>query len=385
MKYLSKIILSALLISTLVVACKKENALPNYSTGTAPVLSSSKATIAATPADSSAIVDSIYWTDPAYSNISSTTKYVLEIDSTGRNFAKAAIITVIGKTYKTFTGKELNDILLGLGFNFNVAYGIDIRITSSYGNNNDKKVSTILKLTATPYKVPPKIALPVSNRLFIVGGGSTFGWSNSNTIDAGEEFARLDETTWVGVFYLSGGGEYLVLPVKGNWDHKYSIKNKFLSGVNDGGDFGYDFNDNFQTPTNTGWYKITMDFQRGIFTVTPFTGPQLPTDLFMVGDATPASWGNPATGSAVQQLARLNSCIWEMSSIAITGGKEYLVLPVAGSWSNKYAVADNTLPGLSAGGDFGYNLSKNFPGPAVGGNYKVELNFATAKFKTTKL
>ncbi|MFY7965521.1 MAG: SusE domain-containing protein [Chitinophagaceae bacterium] len=385
MKYLSRIIVCLTIAITFMVSCKKEAALPFYNTGNAPVLSGSKATIAAAPADSSATVVTVSWTDPMYATNASTVKYLLEIDSTGRNFAKAVSFTVTGTTSKSFTGKELNDILLGFGFNFNVAYGIDLRITSSYANNNDTKVSNTLKLTATAYKVPPKIALPTSNRLFIVGGASTFGWSNSSTINPAEEFARLDETTWAGVFYFAGGDEYLILPVKGDWSHKFSLQNKYLSGVSAGGDFGFDLNDNFPAPSTGGWYKITMDFQRGKFTVEPFTGPQLPTDLFMVGDATPAQWNNPATGSSVQQLTRMNSCVWEMPTINITGGKEYLVLPVAGSWANKYSVADKTVVGLSAGGTFGYNLNDNFPGPAVGGDYKIELNFATAKFKTTKL
>lgn len=393
MKYLSRIIVCLTIASTFIVSCKKEGALPSYTTGVAPVLSSSKATIAATPADSSANIVTISWTDPTYANNSATTKYVLEIDSTGRNFAKAASVSVTGKLSKTFTGKEFNDILLSLGFNFNVAYGIDVRVTSSYANNNDMKMSTILKLTATAYKVPPKVALPTTGKLYIIGGATVHGWNNDPGLAPNQEFYQQDETTYIGVFYLTGGQEYLVLPVNnGNWDNKYSIKNKFLSGVSDGGDFGFNLNDNFPSPTNSGWYKMTMDFQRGTFTVVPFTGPNMPTDLYMVGDATPGSWDNPSVGSLggstnlpPQPLTRMNSCVWEMPSIAITGGKEYLVLPVAGSWSNKYAVANKSLPNLAAGGEFGYNLGDNFPGPATSGNYKLQLNFATAKFSTTKL
>ena len=86
MKYLSKIILSALLISTLVIACKKEGALPSYSSGNTPVLTASKAAVAATPADSDNVVLNLTWTNPVYANDSTTTKYVVEVDSTGRNF-----------------------------------------------------------------------------------------------------------------------------------------------------------------------------------------------------------------------------------------------------------------------------------------------------------
>jgi hypothetical protein len=144
MKYLSKIILSALLISSLVVACKKEGALPNYATGNAPALTSSKSVVAPTPSDSDNVVLTLDWTSPAYANDSTTTKYVIEIDSTGRNFAKAASMTVTGARKKTLTGRQLNSILLSFGFNFNVAYDIDVRVTSSYANNNDIKVSNMV-------------------------------------------------------------------------------------------------------------------------------------------------------------------------------------------------------------------------------------------------
>ena len=68
---------------------------------------------------------------------------------------------------------------------------------------------------------------------------------------------------------LSGGNEYLMLPVNGDWSHKYACKNNPAGTTpNTGGDFGYDFNDNFPGPAASGNYKIQVDFQRGKFTVT---------------------------------------------------------------------------------------------------------------------
>ncbi len=71
-------------------------------------------------------------------------------------------------------------------------------------------------------------------------------------------------------------------------------------------------------------------------------------------------------------------------TLPLTGGKQYLFLPVNGDWSHKYAVADNTILGLSEGGDFGYDLSQNFPAPATDGTYKITANFVTGKFTVTK-
>ena len=385
MKLFSKIIAVFSLASLLFVACNKDTALPTYTTGVSPVLSSSVSSVAATAADSSKTAITFSWSNPKYANSDSTTnKYVLELDSTGRNFSKSVKWTINGSTSKSFTAKALNDVLLAQGFKFNVAYDIDVRVTSSYANNNDLKVSNVVKVNVKPYKINPKITPPTN--LYIVGGATDFGWSNSSTINVAEAFAQLDETTFAGVFNLAGGSEYLILPVKGDWSQKYAVPNNGVSGIANGGDFNYytSGGDNFKSPGTAGMYLITMDFQIGKFTVVPYTGPTLPTDLFMVGNATPGGWNNPVPVPS-QQLTRLNSCVWEMPSIAVTGGNEFLMLPVNGSWSNKYSVADKTLPGLSAGGTFGYNLNDNFPAPAVSGNYQIDLNFATAKFKTTKL
>lgn len=384
MKYLSKILCSIFMLSVLITACKKEEALPNYGDSKAPVLSASKSSIAATPADSSAVVATLSWTDPMLSADSANKMYLIEIDSTTRGFAKAAKMVVYGNLSKALTGKELNNILLNFGFNFNVSYGLDIRVTSSYANNNDIKVSNTLKISAAPYKVPPKIALPTSTRLFIVGGATTFGWSNNTTIDAAEELSRLDETTWTGIFYLNGG-EYLILPVKGDWSHKYSIQNKSLAGVNDGGDFGYDLNDNFPAPANAGWYKVTLDFQRGRFMVEPFTGPQLPTDLFIVGGATPGGWNNPVPAPA-QQFTRLNSCEFEIASLALNQANGmYLLLPVNGSWSSKYGGVGSSNGSNEPLADSFKESGSDLKAPDVAGNYKMNFNFATSKYKLTKL
>ena len=387
MKLFSKIIAVFSLACLLLVACNKDTALPTYNTGIAPVLSASSATIAPTPTDSNAIVLTFNWSSPKYSNSDSlTNKYVLELDSTGRNFSKSVKWTLTGVTSKEFTGKALNEVLLGLGFKFNIAYNVDVRVTSTYSNNNDMQVSNVVKVNAKPYKIDPKVTPPTN--LYIVGGASDFGWGNSTTINVAEAFSQLDETTWAGIFNLASGSEYLILPVKGDWSQKYAVPSNAVPNIADGGDFRY-YNsggDNFKSPSAAGKYLITMDFQLGKFTVVPYTGPDLATDLFITGNAVPSGWVNPVPVPS-QQFTRLNSCQFELSSLAVTGGNEYLLLPENGNWNKKYAIIDNTIAGVDLAGTFQYYTSggANFKAPASNGNYKFEINFATAKYKVTKL
>ena len=376
MKNILKLLFASAAMIMLFSACNKVADLPYYSTGTAVVLSSSVSTLAPVAADSNKTVITFSWTNPKYASDPATFKYILEIDSSGRKFAKEATKVVIKDLSTTMLAKELNSILLGLGFNYNTPYDVDVRVTSSYGNNNDQIQSNVIKLRVTPYVIPPKVVPPTSGKLFLVGDASQGGWNNPVPVPT-QEFAKLDSVTYGGVFNIIGGKQYLALPVNGDWSHKFAVNDNTVPGLSVGGDFGYDLSQNFPGPAASGWYTIIFNFQSGKFIVTPFTG-NLPNNLFIVGDATPGGWNNPVPVPS-QQFTRLNSSVFQLT-LPIIGGKQYLFLPVNGDWSHKYAVQDNTVTGLSAGGAFGYDYPQNFPGPATNGNYKVTVNFVTSKF-----
>ncbi len=163
MKNIYKLTLAFIATVTMFTACKKidnltkEEALPVYTLGVSPVLTSSLATVAPALLDSNNSVVKFSWSNPKYSNDSNTTKYILEIDSTGKSFAKANSKTVIGLTNTSFTGRELNAILLNLGFKLNIAQSIDVRVISSYNNNNEKYSSNVVKVTVTPFADPSKL------------------------------------------------------------------------------------------------------------------------------------------------------------------------------------------------------------------------------------
>jgi hypothetical protein len=386
MKKISKFLLFATLLFAF-ASCDKVDDLTVYGAGNAAVLSTSATAVAPLPADSNNVVLTLNWTYPNHRTDSTNIKYVLEMDSVGKNFSAPYTKTVMSSLSTTFVAKDLNNFLLARGYAFNVPVSMEARLTSSYANNNERIVSNTVSVKITPYKVPPKVPLPTSGKLFIVGAATQGGWNNPVPTPT-QELARLNETTWAGVFQMNGAQQYLLLPLNGDWGNKFSVANNQVAGLSAGGDFGFNLNDNFPGPANSGWYKIIVDFQTGKFKVTPYTST-LPTNLFIVGSATPGGWNNPVPVPS-QQFTRLNSSQWELT-LSLNASQEYLILPVNGDWGNKYSVANKSLAGLSAGGEFGYNLSDNFPGPSIVGNHKIQLNFATlenfatGKFTVTKV
>ncbi len=366
-------------VASTFTACNKEEDMKMNGDGTAPSLSASTLTFAAQAADSSNTLVTFNWTYPNYATDSSNHKYVLQIDSANRNFATAYSKTINGALTTSFTAKEINEILLGLGFKFNQTYGVEIRLISSYANNNQRLYSNVLSVLATPYKVPPKVALPFSNHLYIIGGATDFGWNQENPMPAIRELTRLDETTWGGIYHLNGGSGYLLLP-EANWNNKYAVQDNSVPGAANGGSFGYNFPQDFPGNVAQGdnWYKMIYDFQNGTYTVTQEQYP-LGQQLFITGDATPDGWTNSPTSS--QRLNPVTNGVFEIV-MALQPGKLYKFLNTNGAWQPQFGGSSAT------GGDLGANYGSAgdppaIPTPGVAGNYKIQVNFITKQYTVT--
>lgn len=215
MKNIFRILFTTFATAGLFTACNKVDnlyqvdELPYYQAGVSPLLTSSVATVAPALADTSNAVIVFSWTNPRYSNDSATTKYVLEIDSTGKNFVNKNNKTVIGLVSTSLTGRELNGMLLNLGFRLGVTQSIDVRVISSYNNNNERYASNVLKISVTPF--PDPAMLTTANAAVICTlpnadqPSNTFSWSAafknySGAVtytlqydSAGKNFASLNE------------------------------------------------------------------------------------------------------------------------------------------------------------------------------------------------
>jgi hypothetical protein len=382
MKILFKTILAVVTSALFLTACNKVDDLQTYSNGMASTLTASSQTLAATAADSLTDLVTFNWTNSNYSTAQANHKYIIQIDSVGRSFSHAYSREVMGALTTTFTAKEINDILLGFGFSFNVAYSIEARVISSYGNNNERYYSSPIAITATPYKIPPAVALPFTNHLYIVGGATDFGWNNANPMPPVRELTRMDETTWAGIFHLSGSSAYLLLPEAGSWSNKYSVQDNSIPGAANAGSFGYNLPQDIPGSVAQGdnWYKMIFDFQIGRYTVTKVNNA-LGQDLYITGDATPSSWTNSPPPS--QRFTCLTNGVFEIT-MAFVPGKVYKFLNTNGQWQPQFG-GDN-----ATGGDLGANYGGGndpaaIPTPAVAGNYKVTVNFLTNKYTVTPL
>lgn len=380
-------ILSFAAALTIFASCDKVDDLPFYEEGSVPALTASATAIAPVPADSNNVAVSFNWTYPNHSTDSTNHKYILEIDSVGKGFANPLRSTVLAGLNTSFTAKAINNFLLGRSYAFNVPVSMEARVISSFANNNDQKISNTVSLQMTPYKIPPKVALPTGSRLWANGGALPWSWTGAPP-NPQSELVRLNEETWGGVFSLNANDQFLILSQNGGADpynQKYAVPNNQLPTITTGGSFGFyppgTGGDNFKSPGNTGWYKFIMNFQTGTFTINSFGANALPQDLYITGDATAGGWVN--TPPLAQRFTRVNSSVYEIT-MAFVPGRAYKFLSQNGSWQPQFGGNNATSGPLGAnyggGGD-----PDAVPTPATAGNYKIVVNFLTERYTVTRL
>jgi hypothetical protein len=279
MKYINKILLPALALVFL-AACKKNLSEITYSgSGTAPVLTASvpnNSTLVLTPADSANQAITFSWTNPNYTfsnGISSLdVNYTLEIDTVGSNFTnpKLVQITIASDLSTSFTVGNLNTQLFGfLTLQTGVPHNIAMRVVSFLNSASIPLYSNTLTYTITPYAIPPAVAPPPNDSLYIVGAAiAADNWANPMpaSVVPSATFTEVTPLLYTITTSLVGGGEYkLIANNNGTWTYQWSVAAQ--DTYPNGGPFVFNGN-NCIAPAASGTYTIVVNFQTGVFTVT---------------------------------------------------------------------------------------------------------------------
>lgn len=271
MKKIFRLMLSALALTLVFTSCKKDENRISYEGGTPPALSANKATITLAYLTRNDEAVKFLWTNPEYKFTtginSQDVNYLLEFDNDGANFSSPNKFTVaISKELsRSFTQGDINDILLNkLLLTPGVSKFVEVRIKSYLATNAVTLISNVLRFQVTPYAIPPKVTPPAN--LYIVGSATPGSWNNPVPVPS-QEFAKINPTLFEITINISAGGSYLFLPVNGSWSAKYGC----LGANNTNNVNGDDFKDgggDMLAPAVGGNYKIQVDFQRGVFTLT---------------------------------------------------------------------------------------------------------------------
>jgi hypothetical protein len=283
MKKISKIFIFSALILSGMWACKKEENRVIFTGGTAPVLTASVSDsipLSYATRDNEGL--QLSWTNPNYqfnTGISSlNVNYNVEIDTAGANFTNPnrEVLSLGTDLSRTFTQSAFNDYLLNtLQLQPAIIHNIEVRVTAFLVGGAEPIISNVLKFTATPYAIQPKVEFPPSGQLFITGDATDGGWMVGSGVGVptpAQQFTKVTPTLYTITVHLNGGKQFLFIPANGDWGNKYACESTSAQPTS-GGDFGYNggnsaFNANFPGPLAGGNYTITVDFQRGKYTIT---------------------------------------------------------------------------------------------------------------------
>ncbi|MBC7849737.1 MAG: SusE domain-containing protein [Chitinophagaceae bacterium] len=278
MKKYFKLLVYTVASLLMITGCDKDENRVFLEGGDAPVLTATKTAVSLTPGNEDQTAITFNWTNPEYeltTGVSShDVKYTFELDTLGANFSSANkyVTTITKELSKSYTERELNSIMGNtLQVKTGRQYTFEARISSSLGTAEAAKLtSEVFKFTATPFTPPPKVALPTTGKLYIIGNGTpgddATGWNNPVPVPS-QEFTKISETVYEITIALNGGKSILFLPLNGDWGDKYAFDGA-KNGNNPDGDILRRGGEDIKVPATSGTYKVRVDFQLGRFTIT---------------------------------------------------------------------------------------------------------------------
>lgn len=130
-------------------------------------------------------------------------------------------------------------------------------------------------------------------------------------------------------------------------------------------------------------YSNIMNFIARPYPIPPKVTPPSTGKLYLVGSATPGGWNNPVPVPS-QEFTQVSPTFYTLT-VALSAGGSYLLLPLNGDWGTKYGGVGSANNSNNPNGDDFKMGGSDLIAPAVGGNYKIEVDFQRGKFTLTKL
>jgi hypothetical protein len=234
----------------MLASCKKDGAIVKTNGGTpgaltatttSPVLDKTKLS------DTTKIIN-FSFSQPNFGYAAAVTN-TLQIDPAGDNWKNPMSVTLGAKVLSQgYSTSDFNSLLLKLNLTAGVATQVNVRIQHSIGTNVAPVYSNTLALTVTPFNL--------TSWLWITGQFS--GWVNVKTPSAEDSLVSVTGNgIYTGIInFPAGENQFLILPVKGDWGHKYATTDAQGSTSST---VTYDGPNNYYAPAAAGQYWVTIN------------------------------------------------------------------------------------------------------------------------------
>lgn len=256
--------LLAVVATTMLASCEKDEIKAVLNSGAVPVVAVSSQTVVLTKENADKEALTVSWAKPDY-GFEAPANYTILIDKKGGDFSNAASIVTGTELKKTFKASELNPILLKLGLKAATAGDIDIKVQSFLGGSTTLS-STIMSVKATPYLDK----LDLSTNWGIVGSATVNGWNGPDM-----PFYKSDKANVYVAYVTLVDGE-----IKFRQDNKWDVN------MGDNGADGTLEAGGANIVVKQGNYKVTFDASALKYTIDKFSWG-------IVGSAAPSGWNAP--------------------------------------------------------------------------------------------
>jgi hypothetical protein len=286
------------------------------------------------------------FTAPTY-NYKAVVKNSLQIDAAGDNWKNPASAQ-LGTTGASqgYSTAAFNTLLLKLNLPAGVASQVNVRVVNALSTDVATYSNTVT-LTVTPFNLESWLYVP----------GAYEGWANPGPQED-SLLSATDNGIYVGIInFTAGNNQFLVLPVKGSWTHKYATNDAQGSTSST---VAYDGPNNYYAPSAAGQYLVTFNINNNTISFAPANF------YSVIGDAA-QGWGTDVPMKFIND-GNLN---WVATLPLVSTGA--FKIRQSDDWTYSWGIPKPGTAGDGIPNTLNDTQNNNISIPASG-NYKVVFN-----------
>ncbi len=245
-------------------ACQKEEIKAILNPAAKPVVNLSAQALQLSKENADAPALTVSWAEPDF-GFNAGAQYRILIAKAGANFADAQVFTTGTELSKSWTNKQLNILLQGMGFKGDEEASLEVAVESIL-SNDVKQRSDVMALKAVGYVDK----LDLSSTWGVVGSAAVNGWNGPD----------------MPFYKTAASGVYVAYVTLLDGEMKIRQNNDWAVNYGDNGADGTLERDGANIAVKAGTYAITFDENALKYTVEALSWG-------LVGSATPNGWDGP--------------------------------------------------------------------------------------------
>jgi hypothetical protein len=146
-----------------------------------------------------------------------------------------------------------------------VPHDFEFRVKATLASSSVPLYSNVEKINITTYL---DVVYPVPDKLYITGAATPKSWmGGGDPAESSQEFTKINPYTFeLASLDITPSSGFLLIPVYGDWSHKYGFTGEKETNNVNGDTFKPEGND-FKSPDVAGSYKITVNFKTGKYSM----------------------------------------------------------------------------------------------------------------------